>query len=144
MPIHYLLDTNVMEHLANRANGWDRIERRIEKIGIDVCAISSITAYELRRHIERGPGRVRKENTEHLKVIFSRVAGIALDVATAEIAGRIAAQLEDQGTPIGPHDPMIAATAIAHGLICVTDNTKHFARVPGLTIQNWRAAGNGE
>jgi tRNA(fMet)-specific endonuclease VapC len=35
---------------------------------------------------------------------------------------------------------MIAAHACAHGLIIVTDNERHFRRVPGLTVENWLRA----
>ena len=137
--MRYLLDTNVLEHLANRHDGWERIEAKIDSVGIEHCAISAVTAYELRRHIERGPGRVRKENIERLKVAFADIRCIPLDLNEADQAGRIAAQLDDLGMPIGPHDPMIAATAIVHEMTCVTDNIKHFIRIPGLTLQNWRA-----
>jgi tRNA(fMet)-specific endonuclease VapC len=34
-------------------------------------------------------------------------------------------------------DPLIAAQAIAVGAVCVTDNMRHFLRIPGLTIENW-------
>lgn len=35
------------------------------------------------------------------------------------------------------YDRLIAAHALALGLIVVTDNTKHFADVPGLKVENW-------
>ena len=37
-------------------------------------------------------------------------------------------------------DPLIAAQAIAVGAVCVTDNMRHFLRIPGLTIENWLRA----
>jgi tRNA(fMet)-specific endonuclease VapC len=51
---------------------------------------------------------------------------------------RIRAGLERAGTPIGPLDTLIAAQAVARGLILVTDNEREFRRVPGLSLQNWR------
>jgi tRNA(fMet)-specific endonuclease VapC len=39
--------------------------------------------------------------------------------------------------PIGPLDALIAAHAKAAGMILVTNNTKEFARVDGLQIQDW-------
>jgi predicted nucleic acid-binding protein len=44
------------------------------------------------------------------------------------------------GLPIDHYDAMIAAHACAHGLIIVTDNERHFRRVPGLTVENWLRA----
>lgn len=47
-------------------------------------------------------------------------------------------QLARQGKPIGPCDLQIAAIARAHGLIVVTHNTREFARVPGLMLEDWQ------
>ena len=61
---------------------------------------------------------------------------------TAELAGRIAGELERIGQPIGTADPMIAAIALHHGLELVTGNTAHFQRIQQigypLTLANWR------
>lgn len=35
-------------------------------------------------------------------------------------------------------DTLIAAVALAHNLTLVTDNTKHFERVPNLKLENWK------
>lgn len=37
------------------------------------------------------------------------------------------------------YDRLIAAHALSHGLILVTDNVKHYADVPGLNVENWTA-----
>ena len=37
------------------------------------------------------------------------------------------------------YDRLIAAHALSHDLIVVTHNTKHFADVPGLKVENWKA-----
>ena len=66
----------------------------------------------------------------------------AFPFATAELAGRIAGELERIGRPIGLADPMIAAIALTQGLELVTGNTAHFLRVQQLgyplTLANWR------
>ena len=46
-------------------------------------------------------------------------------------------ELEQAGTPIGPNDTWIAAEAVYHQLVLVTDNTREFARVSGLLLENW-------
>lgn len=62
--------------------------------------------------------------------------------STAELAGEIDADLQCAGQPIGRADPMIAATAIEHGLVLVTGNTGHFERIQAmgypLLLDNWR------
>jgi tRNA(fMet)-specific endonuclease VapC len=49
----------------------------------------------------------------------------------------IEAQLRKQGNRIEAEDAMIAATALALGMILVSGNTKHFGRVKGLKIVDW-------
>ena len=55
----------------------------------------------------------------------------------AEAYGRIRARLGTQGTPIGPNDLIIAATAIAHNVTLITHNTREFSRVDSLRIEDW-------
>jgi tRNA(fMet)-specific endonuclease VapC len=64
---------------------------------------------------------------------------MSFDDAVAEVYGRLRAELDLRGTPIGPNDLLIAATALAHGLTLVTRNEKEFGRVPGLRIENWES-----
>ena len=65
-----------------------------------------------------------------------------LDPQSAELAGRIYADLERSGQPIGLADPMIAAIAIHNGLTLVTGNLSHYQRIQslgyGLGLENWR------
>jgi tRNA(fMet)-specific endonuclease VapC len=51
--------------------------------------------------------------------------------------GRIRAELEAAGQPIGSNDLLIAAHACALGLTLVTNNTREFARIRGLKVENW-------
>jgi tRNA(fMet)-specific endonuclease VapC len=50
------------------------------------------------------------------------------------------APLERRGTPIGSLDTMIAAHALSRQATLVTNNSREFARVPGLQLDNWVAA----
>jgi len=51
--------------------------------------------------------------------------------------GRLRAELERKGVPIGAYDLMIAAHALSLGLTLVTNNVREFARVDGLRLDNW-------
>ena len=53
------------------------------------------------------------------------------------IYGKIRTRLEKQGNIIGSMDLLIAAQALAHDLILVTNNVKEFSRISELTIENW-------
>ena len=80
-----------------------------------------------------------KEETGHEKV-RARI-GAPFDAAAAHQAFLIQRYLRQTGQQIGRTDPMIAAQAIAAGAVCVTDNLRHFLRIPGLTIENWLRVG---
>ena len=56
--------------------------------------------------------------------------------ATVEY-GKIRADLEKKGVPIGPLDMLIASHAKSLDVILVTNNVGEFERIPGLRIENW-------
>lgn len=60
------------------------------------------------------------------------------DVAISR-AAEVYADLHKRGVLIGDADILIAATALVHGLEVVTNNGRHFRRIPGLTVSNWLA-----
>lgn len=47
------------------------------------------------------------------------------------------ADLEIAGIPLDDMDLLIGATALSHNLTLVTNNEKHFSRIPGLSVANW-------
>ncbi|MEH3144398.1 MAG: hypothetical protein PGN34_03400 [Methylobacterium frigidaeris] len=51
--------------------------------------------------------------------------------------GRIRADLERRGLPIGGNELWIAAHALSAGLTPVTANVREFVRVPDLVIEDW-------
>jgi tRNA(fMet)-specific endonuclease VapC len=57
--------------------------------------------------------------------------------AAAEVYGGLRAGLERAGTPLSEPDMRIAAIALDLDLTVVTGNVRHFARVPGLRVENW-------
>ncbi len=62
---------------------------------------------------------------------------IPFDSRCAIEYARIRASLEAAGQKIGPNDTLIAATAIAHGAVLVTNNTREFERIEGLDLESW-------
>ena len=62
---------------------------------------------------------------------------LPFDEAVIWAYGELRAELERRGTPIGSLDTMIAAHAIRQQALLVTNNTREFARVPGLRLENW-------
>ena len=67
---------------------------------------------------------------------------LTLDLQISILTGRIYADLERTGQPIGRADPIVAATALHHGLTLVTGNLHHYQRIQtigyDLRLDNWR------
>lgn len=59
---------------------------------------------------------------------------LRLELPDAELAGRIYADLERIGQPIGYRDSMIAAIALQNNLTLVTGNLYHYQRIQILVI----------
>jgi predicted nucleic acid-binding protein len=90
-------------------------------------------------------GFQRTQNHRRLNDFLTAVTQeevIAFEHAAAELAGRIAGDLDRTGQTIGKADPMIAAVALHHGLELVTGNIAHYQRIQQLgyplTLVNWR------
>ena len=64
---------------------------------------------------------------------------LPFDNQTVDRYARTRAALSKVGTPIGPINTAIAATALVHGCTLVTHNRQHFDRVPGLAVEDWQA-----
>lgn len=98
-------------------------------------AVSAIVWHEL---LSGATLSARPERRLHDLAVLSRHLRIL--PFTAEEAGEsatIRAELHQIRQPIGPLDLLIAATARKHRLAVVTNNTKEFQRVPGLTVVDW-------
>jgi tRNA(fMet)-specific endonuclease VapC len=74
-----------------------------------------------------------------ITAFLSPIEVFAFDAEGAIQFGRLGHELAERGTPIGDFDVLIAAHAMSLKRILVTNNVRHFSRVPGLTIENWVA-----
>lgn len=128
----YMLDTNIVSELARNPQG--RVAERIAEVGSDAICISIIIAAELRFGCaKKGSAKLLAQ----IEAILGSVAVLAFDLPADAEYGRIRAELEAAGTPIGPNDLLIAAHARAHEAVIVTANTEEFRRVRGLHVENW-------
>jgi tRNA(fMet)-specific endonuclease VapC len=128
----YLLDTNIVSDLVRRPQGT--VAQRIREVGEANVCTSIIVAAELRYGAaKKGSTRL----TTQLEAILSALSVLPLEVPADDVYGRLRAQLERAGRPIGGNDLLIAAQAVALGHVLVTDNESEFSRVDALTCQNW-------
>ncbi len=72
-----------------------------------------------------------------MSLFLSPITILQFDEYAAEEYGRNKAEHEKKGTPIGSMDTLIAGHAKSRGLILVTNNTREFKRVAGLTVEDW-------
>ena len=134
--MNYLLDTNAAVALLRNKPARVRERYRLAEAAGDYLALSSVVLFELWYGVARSTRR--QENAERLRVFLSgTVTVVAFDDADARAAGELRATLEAAGIPIGPYDLLIAAQALRSGATLATANTAEFARVPGLTWQDW-------
>ncbi len=132
--MRYLLDTNVcVDYLNGR---FPSVVRRIQMARPEELATSSVVAAELRYGAEKS--RQPERNHARLDLLLAELTVLDFDLPSASAYGTLRGRLEAGGHPIGAHDMLIAAQAIASGLILVTDNVREFARVKGLVVENWR------
>ncbi len=130
----YLLDSNACIRVLNRTS--EPLVERLRKCDPSAIRISSVVKAELVYGARRS-GRVA-ENLTLLGRFFQPFVSLPFDDLCAEHYGVVRTQLEREGRPIGPNDLMIAATALAHGLVLVTNNTGEFSRVAGLAVEDWQ------
>jgi len=128
----YLLDTNTIIYFFKGMGNVGEI--LLSKSPIDI-AVPAISLYELEVGIAKSNNPVKRK--KQLDSLVSRIAVLPFTAKEAEIAASIRAELEIEGTPIGPLDNLIAGTACSAGAVLVTHNTREFSRIKGLIIEDW-------
>ena len=78
-----------------------------------------------------------EKNRLALFIFLANMEILGFDVEAADCYGKIRADLEKKGTPIGSLDMMIAGHAQSLGYTVVTNNVKEFSRLNALRIENW-------
>ena len=131
--IKYMLDTNICIFAINHKP--ESLVHRIEQCIPGELCISSITFAELLHGVEKSQAVER--NRLALLLFLSKIAILDFDSEAADEYGKLRADLERKGTPIGPMDMLIAGHAKSEQLIVVTNNTREFKRISGLEIQDW-------
>lgn len=97
--------------------------------------VPAIVAAELRLGAEKSHNVAK--NRLMVESFLAPFEIVPFDSACAIEYARIRADLESKGTPIGPNDYLIAATARAHGAVLITNNDSEFKRMEGLTLESW-------
>jgi tRNA(fMet)-specific endonuclease VapC len=133
------LDTDILSDIGKAKDAAVAANAKSYRRSFGHYTISTVTVMEVVN------GFQRTQATGRLNAFVATLPHVEIlpfDQAAAELAGRIAGDLERIGQPIGVADTMIAAIAIENGLELVTGNTSDYQRIQQLgyplTLVNWR------
>ena len=129
----YMLDTNICIYIIKEKPA--EVLARFNSMHVDDICISCITESELFYGVNKSL-HVEK-NLNALQNFLTPLNIAAFDEDAAVSYGNIRATLEKKGEIIGSNDLLIAAHALAHNKILVTNNIREFSRVPNLILENW-------
>ncbi len=129
----YLLDTSICIYAINGCHPG--LTERLLTIHPDEILISSITVGEMEYGAAKSHWGARTR--EITRAFMASFATLPFTDKDAVLFGRLRAQLEAEGRPVGVLDLMIGAQAISNGLTVVTHNTREFARLPGIVFEDW-------
>lgn len=131
----HLLDTTVLSEVI-RKRPDPGLLGRLAAQPAQTLFTSCISVMELRH------GAARRQDHGALwrrieREILPRVQILGLGVEEAVKAGEVQAHLWAIGRPIDVEDVLIGATALVRGLVLVSSNVAHFARIPNLRVVDW-------
>lgn len=127
----YLLDTNMCIYLMK--NQPEAVVQRFAQCYVGDVVMSSITYAELAYGVAVSANPAQEMT--NLASLVEDISVVAFDSAAALSYGPI--RLATRDTKNDALDKLIAAHAVSLGAIVVTNNTRDFARYPGLTVENW-------
>ncbi|MFZ5502079.1 MAG: type II toxin-antitoxin system VapC family toxin [Pseudomonadota bacterium] len=129
-----ILDSNIISYYLR---GDPQIVPRVQALVPAEIGVPAIVEYELRYGLLRLPSEAADPRLAALAALLRPMQVLPFDSECAAHAARIRVELEAAGTPIGPHDTLIAATALRYQATLVTHNVREFSRVSGLQWLSW-------
>jgi tRNA(fMet)-specific endonuclease VapC len=131
--VKYLLDTNTCVYALNRTDA--ALAERLRAARRSDLYVSPLTIGELLFGARRSSRAT--ENVKQVVRFVSPLRELPFDRLACEAYGALRAALAAAGRQLSQVDMLIAATALAHGLTVVTNNTREFERAPGLRVEDW-------
>jgi tRNA(fMet)-specific endonuclease VapC len=134
--LRYLLDTNACISLINQRPISVRAHFEGEVARASDLYVSSIVVFELWYGISKS---LRRDANAQLLAGFlaGPVHQLAFDDEDAQFAGKLRAEMETMGRPVGQYDLLIAGQALRHRMTLVTANAREFGRVKDLAWEDW-------
>ena len=132
----FMLDTNLCIYLMKRQP--PSVAARFEGLFVGEVVLSAITLAELEYGVACS-GATQVRNREALDGLLGEIPVVPFDQAGAGAYGP--AHFATRERSRDALDKLIAAHALALGVVLVTNNEADFAAYPGLKVENWVAAG---
>jgi len=131
----YLFDTDCLSNILKKAPS-PLLIKKLEPLPKGLQFTTSINVSEIYF------GAYRSRNQEKIlkayeDKVFPNVNILPFDTDSGKIYGRLKALLEKRGLSKSEPDLRIAAIAIQHDMILVTENKRHFMNIPGLNMEDW-------
>jgi len=133
--VTYLLDTCAVSDFVR---GDPSTLARVKNTHPQHLAVSSITLMEVEYGLMLKPSTASRLR-DVLDSFFSSIDVLPFDSGMAGLAASLRSSLRRSGRPIGAYDLLIAATALERQCVLVTSNTREFARIDGLKLEDWRS-----
>lgn len=145
MSVRFILDT---DHVSLLQRGYPLVIAQVARLPASQLAVTVITVDE---QLQGRMAVIRRAKTQRdaahgydrlLETLrfYADLPVLPYDEAAAAAFDR----LRQQGIRIGTQDLRIAAIALVHHVTVVTRNTRDFARVPGLPLNDWSQSANAQ
>ena len=128
----YMFDTDILIYWLK---GNQAIEKKAVALGLENIGYSIISLGEL--YFGAFNSEQMDKNLQAIKIVQQKLSLFKYNDKSAQLFGMIKAQLKQQGNLIMDADILIGSIAQSNELILVTNNTKHFQRIPNLQLENW-------
>lgn len=130
-----MLDTNICIALIKRKPA--HVLQKFSAYRVGDIGISAVTLAELQYGVAKSRDQVKNQAALDEFVLPLEIA--AFDESATLFYGKVRSALENQGIPIGALDTMIGAHALSLGATLVSNNTREFNRIAGLSVVDWIA-----
>ncbi len=104
----------------------------------DELAIAAISASELLHGLHRLKGGLKQARAERfVERLLATLPVVPFDLEVARVHARLGAELASRGAAVGPHDLIIASTAVAIDFTVATRDLRSFPKITGLDLKRW-------
>ncbi len=125
----YLVDTDWVVFYLRGREPYVYSLQGLRKEGL---AVSIISIAELYEGVFRAESRQARE--EGLARFLTGVVIADLNIGVARVFGQLRAELRQQGLTVADLDLLIGSTALYYDFVLLTNNRRHYEKIPGIRL----------